>query len=497
MVSPGSEVGARISQQSPVPFNLPHPAFYSEIQNAAGKQDLTTLNKRRMIRTPNLRSAGHYEKAGAMTIVKFAAAAVITVAGVYAYASLAAGATELPPPLKPETTDVATLAPGIAHRFIAIPYEGSMQVLNGDRGTEEGEVPAGTGSNVVFSPGGDRIYIAETMWTHNNRGTRIDLLTVYDTKTLTAVKEIALPGRTLVAWKLKDLELNASGSRAYIYNMHPSSSVTWVDLGKGELGGTIEVPGCGLVFAWGDSGFSSLCADGSLATVVVSEAGAPKITHSKPFFDAENDPIFDTSVSDSKSGTAVFLSYSGLVYQTKLGSEPSIASPWSINEAAGQRRAGTGGDELAWRPGGLQPMAWHKASNRLYVLMHPGNYWTHNVAGTEVWALNLTTHALVARYPVHAKFSSATPDGTMRGIAVSQDDKPQLAFSSWPGSTAVARASEGLGNRVDRAVGRRCVDLHLSASTRQGRVEDRRLLLALAETQRIEFYRHETMRTPE
>jgi hypothetical protein len=109
-----------------------------------------------------------------MTIVKFAAAAAaaITIAGMYPYASLAAGATELPPPLKPETTDVATLAPGIAHRFIAIPYEGSMQVLNGDR-----------------------IYIAETMWTHNNRGTRIDLLTVYDTKTLTAVKEIPLPGR--------------------------------------------------------------------------------------------------------------------------------------------------------------------------------------------------------------------------------------------------------------------------------------------------------------
>lgn len=50
-----------------------------------------------------------------MTIVKFAAAAAITIAGMYPYASLAAGATELPPPLKPETTDVATLAPGIAH----------------------------------------------------------------------------------------------------------------------------------------------------------------------------------------------------------------------------------------------------------------------------------------------------------------------------------------------------------------------------------------------
>jgi hypothetical protein len=60
-----------------------------------------------------------------------------------------------------------------------------------------------------------------------------------------------------------------------------------------------------------------------------------------------------------------------------------------------------------------------------------------------VWELNLTTHSLVARYPVHSKFSSATPDGTMRGIAVSQDDKPQLYLITQDGGDTVLDANTG------------------------------------------------------
>jgi methylamine dehydrogenase heavy chain len=395
-----------------------------------------------ILQTTNNCCAG-YSTGGGMSYGKSIVSAGALVVCLGSAAACCAAAADVPPPLKPETTDVATLSPGVQHRFIAIPYEGNMQVFSGDRGTEEGELPAGTGSNVIFSHDSALIYLTETLWPHNNRGKRIDLLTVYDTKTLTAIKEVTLPGRTLVAWKIKNLELNASGTRAYVYNMHPSSSVIWVDLNKSEVAGTVEMPGCGLAFAWGDNGFASLCADGALATVVVPDKGAATVTHSKPFFDAEHDPIFDTSLSDSKTGQAVFMSYTGLVYQVKLGPEPTIAAPWSINDAAGQRRAGTGSDELAWRPGGLQPLAWHKASNRLFVLMHAGNYWTHNAVASEVWVLSLTDHKLLARYPVHAKSDSTVPDGTMRGIAVSQDDKPQIYLLTQDGGDTVVDANTG------------------------------------------------------
>ena len=104
-----------------------------------------------------------------------------------------------------------------------------------------------------------------------------------------------------------------------------------------------------------------------------------------------------------------------------MGAEPVIDKPWSIQEAAGFKRAGTGVSELAWRPGGVQPIAWHKDSDRVYVLMHTGNYWSHNSAASEVWVLSLKTHALLMRYPINAK-----PGVAVKSIVVSQKAKPLM-----------------------------------------------------------------------
>jgi len=343
-----------------------------------------------------------------------------------------------PPVLPAETSDVATLSPTVPHRFFTMGYRGSAVIFDGDSGKLEGQVPLGQESTLALSADNSRIYVGETMWTHGNRGARIDLLSIYDGRTLNLLKEIELPGRALVNMKFNDFSLSASGKRAYVYNMHPASSIIWVDLVKEVVGGTVEVPGCALVFAWGEDGVASLCGDGSLATVSLSAGVAPKVSHTKPFFDAVNDPIFDNSLFDNATGRAVFLSYTGLIYAAKLGAEPVIEQPWSITEAAGQRAAGTGVDELAWRPGGRQPIAWHKQSDRIFVLMHAGSYWSHNDAASEIWVLNLKTHALLARYAVQAK-----PSGEVRSISVSQRDKPQLYLLNPEGGNTVVDADTG------------------------------------------------------
>ena len=111
-------------------------------------------------------------------------------------------AADTPPPLKAEVSDVATLAANVPHRFISVGYGGSAVIYDGDTGKIEGEVPASHGSNVAWSPDGSHVYVTETMWAHGNRGARIDLFSVYDTKTLTLQKEIELPGRALVGMKI-------------------------------------------------------------------------------------------------------------------------------------------------------------------------------------------------------------------------------------------------------------------------------------------------------
>lgn len=377
----------------------------------------------------------------------------LSVAGLLPYVALAG---DLPPPLAPEVSDVATLPPSTPHRFVTVGRSGSV-IFDGDTGKIQGSIPSGYIANIAIAPDNSRFYVSETYWTHGARGTRDDLLTIYDGRTLNLVKEIPLPGRALVG-KVQNFDLNAAGTRAYVYILSPAGAVTWVDLKKQKVGGTVEVPGCALVFPWGDTGFSSLCGDGSLASVVVPESGKPTVTHTQPFFDANADPIFDAGFVDRVSGTAIFISYTGLVYQAKLGVETVVDKPWSIEAAAGYPVAGTGVQELAWRPGGSQLAAYHKATGKLFVLMHPGNYWTHKQGGTEVWVLDTKTHALVSRFPLRASPTSGLGDDAVpfyANLAVSQDDKPLLYLVNPSGGDLVLDATSGAEVRkIEAASGR-------------------------------------------
>ncbi len=345
-----------------------------------------------------------------------------------------------------EVSDVATLAPNPPHRFFTNGFrQQSFTIFDGDSGKMEGSIPAGYISNLAIAPDNSQFFVAETYWAHGARGKRDDLLSIYDAKTLNLVKEIALPSRALVS-KQQIFDISASGARAYVYVMMPLSSVIWVDLKKQQVGGTVEIPGCALVFPWGEQGFSSLCGDGSLANVMVPVSGPATITHTKPFFDAANDPIFDDGFVDRATGKALFLSYTGLVYEAKLGTDSTVNPPWSMQKAAGYAAAGTGAQELAWRPGGAQLAAFHKASGKLFVLMHPGNYWTHKQGGTEIWVLDTKTHALVSRFPLRAVPSSGLGDDAVpyyANIGVSQDAKPLLYLLNEEGNDVVLDATTG------------------------------------------------------
>jgi methylamine dehydrogenase heavy chain len=335
-------------------------------------------------------------------------------------------------PVEPDHSDVATLKPNGPHRFFTSGFrDQSFGIFDADSGKMEGSIPAGYVANLAIAPDNSHFLVSETYWTHGSRGHRQDLVTIWDAKTLALVKEITLPSRALVGGKLHNFQLSADGSKAYVYIMLPTSSVVWVDLKSQAVGGTVEIPGCALIFPWGGSDFASLCGDGSLAMVNIGGAGKVAISHSKPFFDATTDPIYENSFIDSNTGKALFLSYTGLVYPAKLGPDAVIEKPWSIQQAAGFAPAGTGVQDLAWRPGGGQPAAYHKSSGRLFVLMHTGTYWTHKQGGTEVWVLDTNARKLLKRIPLQPIPTSGLANerppyyGT---IGVSQDSEKPLIY---------------------------------------------------------------------
>jgi methylamine dehydrogenase heavy chain len=85
--------------------------------------------------------------------------------------------------------------------------------------------------------------------------------------------------------------------------------------------------------------------------------------------------------------------------------------------------------------------------------MHAGSYWSHNDAATEVWVLNLKTHALLARYAVQVK-----PAGVVRSISVSQKAKPQLYLLNPDGGDTVVDADTGeVLRKIDFADGEAAV----------------------------------------
>lgn len=344
-----------------------------------------------------------------------------------------AGAEE-PPVLSAETSDTAVLAIGKPHRFYTMGYEGSAVAFDGDTGRIEAHVPMAMNATLDFSPDASRIYVGETMWTRGNRGDRLDLLSIYDAATLKLLKEIPVPPRAPVNMKYNNASLSPSGKRIYFYNLHPATSITWIDLQQEKVGGTVEVPGCAMAIAWGETGVASICGDGSLAMITVPESGEPRITRTPRFFDAAVDPVYDNSLHDTATGRAVLLSYTGRVHEVLLGAKPVIEKPWSVQETAGYAAAGTGTDELAWRPGGRQPIAWHKASDRLFVLMHTGPYWSHNDPASEIWVLDRKRRALLHRWRAPMKSKSLT---------VSQDAQPQLYMVSMEAPATVMDANSG------------------------------------------------------
>ena len=343
------------------------------------------------------------------------------------------GAVTIP---QAEVPSVATLPPVQPHWVFVNRGGGAdgARIFDGDTGKMKGMVNMYGQDSFSFDPLGKNFYVAQTIWSKLDRGTRQDNLLVYDVTSLKLVSEIPIPGRMLIGNRTHNLVITADGKKALIYNMQPSSSVNVVDLEKRAFERKIELPGCATMLTDTINGFSALCSNGTMATVAMTGA-TPSITRSAPFFSATEDPIFDTSVVDPKTGKATLISYSGLITPVSLGAKPVIGASWSLQQAAFMRKGTYTPMDVNWMPGGRQPLAVHHASGRLYVLMHMGEYWSEYEPAEEIWVLDGNTHKLIRR--------NALADDLKRklvNIAVSQDSNPQVYASDGSGNTYVLDA---------------------------------------------------------
>ena len=343
------------------------------------------------------------------------------------------GAVTIP---QAEVPSVGTLAPAQPHWVFVNRGNGQdgTRIFDGDTGKMKGMVNMYGQDSFAFDPLGKNFYVAQTIWSKLDRGTRQDMLLVYDVTSLKLTAEIPIPGRMLIGNRTHNLVITADGKKALIYNMQPSSSVNVVDLDKHAFEQKIELPGCATMLTNTINGFSALCSNGTMATVAM-DGPKPSITRSAPFFSATEDPIFDTSILDPKTGKATLLSYSGLITPVTLGAAPKIGAAWSIQQAAFMRKGTYTAMDVNWMPGGRQPIAVHHASGRIYVLMHMGEYWSEYESAQEIWILDGNTHKLIGRHALPGELKDK-----LANIAVSQDGEPQVYVSDGSGNTFVLDA---------------------------------------------------------
>jgi methylamine dehydrogenase heavy chain len=343
------------------------------------------------------------------------------------------GAVTIP---QAEVPSVGTLDPVQPHWVFVNRGNGQdgTRIFDGDTGKMKGMINMYGQDSFSFDPLGRNFYVAQTIWSKLDRGIRQDMLLVYDVRSLKLTSEIAIPGRMLIGNRTHNLVITSDGKKALIYNMQPSSSVNVVDLDKRAFEKKIELPGCATMLTNTINGFSALCSNGTLATVVM-DGEKPVITRSAPFFSATEDPIFDTSIVDAKAGKATLLSYSGLITPVTLGAAPKIGASWSIQQAAGMRKGSYTPFDVNWMPGGRQPIAIHHASGRIYVLMHMGEYWSEYESAQEIWVLDANSHKLIGRHALTGDLKDK-----LSNIAVSQDSDPQVYASDGNGNTFVLDA---------------------------------------------------------
>jgi methylamine dehydrogenase heavy chain len=305
--------------------------------------------------------------------------------------------------------------------------DSKFSLIDADSQAFLGMLSAGQFATLDMSAARNELYVGETYYSHGSRGTRADLVTVYDMATLGVVAEIEIPTkRANTVVNKSNASLTADGRFLVVFNMNPAMSVSVVDLDKRQFVGEIPTPGCAGVYATVDRGFFMLCGDGSLLAVTLDENGAQKSSaHSKAFMDIDKDPL--TEKSSRIGSNWYFPSFAGRVQVIAAGQEVArVTDTWWLTTEQ-ERKDG-------WRPA-----AWHWTAGhpdgRLFVGMMPKGYvGSHKDPAAEVWVFDVASHKRIARIALNTA-----------GIAieVTADASPRLLVANVEGAVDVYDANAG------------------------------------------------------
>ena len=299
--------------------------------------------------------------------------------------------------------------------------DGKAFLLDGDSGRMLGMLSTGFGFNGVVLPKNRSLIVSpETYFARGTRGERTDVVTLYDPRKLSPVGEIAIPSKRAGTLPMVQNSANTDDDRfLIIYNFTPAQTASVVDLRSRKLVGEIDIAGCALIYPVGPRAFFSLCGDGAAMVVTLDDTGkVANKQRSAKLFDPQKDPVTEKAVRDGN--TWLFASFSGDIVPVEYASGAvRSGTRWPLTTAAERKEK--------WLPGGMQHLAIHAASRRLFSLMHQGGPDSHKDPGSEVWVYDVANKRRTQRIALKDPATS---------ITVSTDSKP-LLFSIFIGAQKV------------------------------------------------------------
>ncbi len=333
-----------------------------------------------------------------------------------------------------------------------------------------GSVDGGWGITVPLFPQHNirEFYVPETHYSRGSRGERTDVVTFYESKTLTPTAEVVIPAkRAQNSLPGANATLTDDEQFLAVFNMNPAQSISIVDVRNRRFVEEIATPGCSLVYAAGTRRIMMFCGDGALLFVSLNDDGSLQDKQrSERFFDPQKDPLTEKGIRVDR--TWYFVSFEGYLYGINIDpdqadSSISFSKPWSLISADERKER--------WRVGGRQFFAVHAASQVAYVLMHQGDADTHKTGGTALWMFNLSSQQKVGEHPLVSpgftfsgvptefgtqwiwpfselytfltRFSLQEPLARPDAIVVTQDDDPTLILGGqFSGMVAIYDASD-------------------------------------------------------
>lgn len=325
-----------------------------------------------------------------------------------AAADLAAGKDDEPHILEAPAPDSRRVYVNDPAHFAAITQQ---FVIDGDDGRVIGMTDGGFLPNPVVADDGSIFAQASTVFSRIARGERTDYVEVFDSKTFQPIADIELPNtpRFLVGTYPWMTSLTPDNKTLLFYQFSPAPAVGVVDLEGKKFGRMLDVPDCYHMFPTAADTFFMHCRDGSLAKVKFAAEGEPEITHTEVFH-PEDEYLINHPAFSTKAGRLVWPTYTGKIYQVDLSSgDAKFMEP--IEALTEEERS------QDWRPGGWQQVAYHRGSDRIYLLVDQRDQWRHKTASRFVVVVDAKTGERVSKIEMGHEIDS---------INVSQDEKPLL-----------------------------------------------------------------------